>query len=225
MYKLAPSILSADFKRLGEQVKEAAQAGAEYIHIDVMDGMFVPSISFGMPVIKSIRSCTDKTFDVHMMVEEPGRYVKEMKEAGADLLCVHQEACRHLDRTVSEIRELGMKTGVAINPATPVEMLDCILDQVDLVLVMSVNPGFGGQNLIPYTLDKIRRLRETISARGLSVDIEIDGGVNPDNLLQVMDAGANVIVAGSAVFKGNVAENTSRFLESFREYGPLLSRL
>ncbi len=225
MYKLAPSILSADFKRLGEQVREAAQAGAEYIHIDVMDGMFVPSISFGMPVIKSIRSCTDKTFDVHMMVEEPGRYAGEMKEAGADLLCVHQEACRHLDRTVSEIRELGMKAGVAINPATPVEMLDCILDQVDLVLVMSVNPGFGGQKLIPYTLDKIRRLRETISARGLSVDIEIDGGVNPDNLLQVMDAGANVIVAGSAVFKGNVAENTGRFLESFREYGPLLSRL
>lgn len=218
MYILAPSILAADFKKLGEEVSCVADAGAEYIHIDVMDGMFVPSISFGMPVVKSLRSCTDKVFDVHMMVEEPGRYAKDMKEAGADLLCVHQEACCHLDRTIHQIKELGMKAGVALNPATPVSALEYVLDQVDMVLVMSVNPGFGGQKFIPYALEKIRTLHQMIEDRGLSVDIEVDGGVGLSNLSQVLDAGANVIVAGSAVFKGDASENTRQFVKAFQEY-------
>lgn len=214
-YILAPSILAADFSRLGEQVQTVAQAGAEYIHIDVMDGMFVPSISFGMPVMASIRSCTDKVFDVHMMVEEPGRYAADMKKAGADLLCVHQEACRHLDRTVHQIRDLGMKVGVALNPATPLETLDYILPEVDMVLLMSVNPGFGGQKFIPYTLEKMRRLCQMLRSRGLDVDIEVDGGVGPENVREVLAAGANIIVAGSAVFKGDAAENVRRMLGQF----------
>ncbi len=212
---LAPSILSADFGRLGQQVKEVSDAGAEYIHIDVMDGMFVPSISFGMPVIKSIRPCTDKVFDVHMMVEEPGRYAEEMKKAGADLVCVHQEACCHLDRTVSQIRELGMMAGVALNPATPVFTLDCILEKVDMVLLMSVNPGFGGQKLIPYTLEKVRQVRERLCVLGLEekVRIQIDGGVNLENVDKALKAGANVIVAGSAVFGGDAGKNVREFLK------------
>lgn len=218
MYVLAPSILAADFANLGQEVRRVADAGAEYIHIDVMDGMFVPSISFGMPVIKSIRPCTDKVFDVHMMVEEPGRYAEDMKKAGADLLCVHQEACKHLDRTVNQIRDLGMKAGVALNPATPVETLSCILPQVDMVLVMSVNPGFGGQKFIPYTLKKVEQLRRMIDVQGLSVDIQVDGGVGLQNVRDVLNAGANIIVAGSAVFGGDAAERTRQFLEIFEEY-------
>ena len=212
---LSPSILSADFGRLGQQVKEVSDAGAEYIHIDVMDGMFVPSISFGMPVIQSIRPLTDKVFDVHMMVEEPGRYAEAMKKAGADLLCVHQEACRHLDRTISQIRELGMMAGAALNPATPVFTLDCILEKVDMVLLMSVNPGFGGQKLIPYTLEKVRQVRERLGVLGLEekVRIQVDGGVNLENVEAVLDAGANVIVAGSAVFGGDAGGNAERFLK------------
>lgn len=217
---LAPSILAADFKRLGQQVSETADAGAEYIHIDVMDGMFVPSISFGMPVIKSIRSCTDKVFDVHMMVEEPGRYAGAMKEAGADLLCVHQEACCHLDRTIHQIRELGMKAGVALNPATPVSMLDCILEQVDMVLIMSVNPGFGGQKLLPYTMEKVRQVRDRLRELGKEeqIRIQVDGGVTLGNVDQAMEAGANVIVAGSAVFGGDAGANTREFLRKFEEF-------
>lgn len=218
MYVLAPSILAADFANLGQEVRRVADAGAEYIHIDVMDGMFVPSISFGMPVIKSIRPCTDKVFDVHMMVEEPGRYAEDMKRAGADLLCVHQEACKHLDRTVNQIKDLGMKAGVALNPATPAETLDCILPQVDMVLVMSVNPGFGGQKFIPYTLKKVEKLRRMIDSRGLSADIQVDGGVGLSNVRDVLNAGANIIVAGSAVFGGDAAEHTRQFLEIFEEY-------
>lgn len=217
MYILAPSILSADFAKLGEDVATVAREGAEYIHIDVMDGMFVPSISFGMPVIKSIRSCTDKVFDVHMMVEEPGRYAEDMKKAGADLLCVHQEACCHLDRTINQIKDLGMKVGVALNPATPIETLDCVLSQVDMVLIMSVNPGFGGQKFIPYTLDKVRRLREKIDARGLNVDIQVDGGVGLGNVKDVLTAGANIVVAGSAVFGGDAAANVRAFMQKFEE--------
>ena len=217
MYILAPSILSADFAKLGEDVATVAREGAEYIHIDVMDGMFVPSISFGMPVIKSIRSCTDKVFDVHMMVEEPGRYAEDMKKAGADLLCVHQEACCHLDRTINQIKDLGMKVGVALNPATPIETLDCALSQVDMVLIMSVNPGFGGQKFIPYTLDKVRRLREKIDARGLNVDIQVDGGVGLGNVKDVLTAGANIVVAGSAVFGGDAAANVRAFMQKFEE--------
>ena len=207
MYILAPSILAADFGNLRKEIQTVSEAGAQYIHIDVMDGMFVPSISFGMPVIQSVRSCTDKVFDVHMMVEEPGRYAADLKAAGADLLCVHQEACRHLDRTINQIKELGMKVGVALNPAT----------QVDMILLMSVNPGFGGQKFIPYTLDKIRKLRAMLNERGLQTDIQVDGGVGLGNVRELMDAGANVFVAGSAVYKNDAAANVKAFLEIFHE--------
>lgn len=218
MIILAPSILGADFKRLGEQIKEVDEAGAEYIHLDVMDGAFVPSISFGMPVIQSLRGCTDRFFDVHMMVEEPGRYVEAMKKAGADLICVHQEACAHLDRTVNQIKEAGMKAAVALNPATPIETLSCILPELDMVLIMSVNPGFGGQKFIPYTVEKIRRLRALCNEMGLSTRIEVDGGVTPENVRTVLEAGADVIVAGSAVFKGEPKKNVKAFLDIFEEF-------
>ena len=218
MIILAPSILGADFKRLGEQVQEVDRAGAPYIHLDIMDGTFVPSISFGMPLIESLRSCTNKTFDVHMMVEEPGRYVDDMKKAGADLICVHQEACTHLDRTINQIKEAGLMTGVALNPVTPVSTLSCILEQVDMVLIMSVNPGFGGQKFIPYTLGKIRELRNLCNEKGLATSIQVDGGISPANVRDVIEAGADVIVAGSAVFKGNPTENVKTFLDIFEEY-------
>lgn len=218
MLILSPSVLAADFSRLGEEVKTVADAGAQYIHLDVMDGAFVPSISFGMPVIEKLRPVTDKVFDVHMMVEEPGRYVADMKKAGADILCVHQEACLHLDRTINQIKEVGMKAAVALNPATPVETLSCILKEADMFLIMSVNPGFGGQKFIPYTLEKIRRLRGMLNEAGLNTDIEIDGGVSSKNVRQILDAGANVIVAGSAVFKNDPAVNTREFLDIFAEH-------
>ena len=218
MYILAPSILAADFSKLGEDVKTVADAGAEYIHLDVMDGAFVPSISFGMPVIEKLRGCTDKVFDVHMMVEEPGRYVQDMKKVGADLICVHQEACVHLDRTINQIKEAGCKVGVALNPATPVETLSCILDQVDMFLIMSVNPGFGGQKFIPYTVEKIKKLRKMLDDAGLKTDIQVDGGVTAANVRTLIEAGANVFVAGSAVFKNDAAANTKEFLEIFKEY-------
>ncbi|MDR7812535.1 ribulose-phosphate 3-epimerase [Lacrimispora sp.] len=218
MLKLAPSILAADFKILGQQVAEVSEAGAHYIHLDVMDGAFVPSISFGMPVIGSLRSCTDRIFDVHMMVEEPGRYINDFKEAGADLICVHAEACTHLDRTINQIKEAGLKAGVALNPATPLSVLDFILPEVDMVLIMTVNPGFGGQKFIPYTLDKVKALRRICRERNLETDIQVDGGVTCENVRELIEAGANVFVAGSAVFKGNAADNTKAFLKIFEEY-------
>ena len=217
-YKLAPSILAADFTRLGEQVRTVDEAGAQYIHLDVMDGAFVPSISFGMPVIKSLREITDKVFDVHMMVEEPGRYVEDMRRCGADLITVHAEACTHLDRVVNQIKEGGMRAGVAVNPATPLSVLDPILGELDMVLIMTVNPGFGGQKFIPYTMEKIRSLRRILTERGLAADIQVDGGISSANVREVLEAGANVFVAGSAVFGEDPGARTREFLDIFGEY-------
>lgn len=209
---LSPSILSADFSRLGEQVRELDEAGAQYVHIDVMDGMFVPSITFGLPVMKSIRGCTERIFDVHLMIEEPVRYIDDFVEAGADLITVHAEACRHLDRTIEAVREKGILAGVALNPATPLSQIEYILPWVDMVLIMTVNPGYGGQKLIPYTIQKVRDLKKMVDKQGLKTDIEVDGGINLDNVAEVMDAGANIIVAGSAVFQGDLTENVENFL-------------
>ena len=210
---LAPSILSADFTHLGDDILSVQRAGAKILHFDVMDGWFVPSISFGLPVLKSIRPLTDMFYDVHLMVQDAERFVDDFAKAGADGLTVHAEACTHLDRVLDEIHDHGLKTGVALNPATSLSVLDYVYDKTDMVLLMTVNPGFGGQKLIPVVLDKIRRLRAILDEKGLSTHIEVDGGVHDETIDSVLTAGANVIVAGSAVFKGNIEENYHR-LES-----------
>lgn len=208
--KIAPSILSADFARLGEAVAEAEAGGADWIHVDVMDGHFVPNLTIGPPVVKSLRRVTELPLDVHLMIEAPERYLEAFADAGATVLTVHQEACTHLHRTVERIRELGMRPGVAINPATPLSALEEILPYVDLVLVMTVNPGFGGQKYIPTSTEKVARMRRILQDRHLwGVELEVDGGIDPLTAPEVVEAGASVLVAGAAVYGGerSVAEN------------------
>ena len=213
---LAPSILSADFGVLKEQLELIDEAGAQYVHFDVMDGVFVPSISYGMPVLKSVRKYTDRLFDVHLMIVDPERYIKDFAEAGADIITVHAEACKHLDATIDLIKANGAMAGVALNPATPVATIKHVLDKVDMVLIMTVNPGFGGQKLIPYTIDKVRELVKLCNEVGAKIDIEVDGGINIDTIDDALDAGANIIVAGSAVFNGDVKANAEALLEKMR---------
>ena len=210
---LSPSILAADFTNLGREIKDVDDAGARYLHIDVMDGVFVPSISFGMPLIKSIRAATDIIFDVHLMIMDPIRYIKDFVDAGADLITFHIEATENPEEVIKEIRKYDKKVGISIKPNTPVSTLDPYLDKVDMILVMTVEPGFGGQKFIPATYDKVVELRNILKDKKLERDIEVDGGINLDNVKRILDAGANVIVAGSAVFRGDAADNTKRFLD------------
>lgn len=216
MYQLSPSILAADFANLSEQLFAVEEAGADMVHIDVMDGQFVPRISYGMPVIESIRRVTKLPFDVHLMVAEPYRFIEDFKECGADLLTVHAEACTHLHSTVTKIRQCGMKVGVAINPATPVEVLRHIIGEVDMVLVMTVNPGFGGQKFIPNMLKKPGMVKQLAVDEGVACpDIQVDGGITLFNVGEILKAGANNIVAGTSVFSGDIKANIAGFKEAF----------
>jgi len=215
MIKLAPSILSADFARLGEQIDEVARAGADYIHVDVMDGHFVPNITIGAPVVASIRPITSLPLDVHLMIEHPERYISEFAHAGADIITVHVEACPHLHKTIRLIKELGARAGVSLNPATPLGAVEEFLPHVDLVLIMSVNPGFGGQSFIPETLPRIASMRKMLDDRGLSAELEVDGGITADNAPEIVKAGATVLVAGNSVFKAK--EGISRAIRRLRE--------
>ena len=218
-YVLSPSILAADFKVLGQEMKKTEDNGAEYIHFDVMDGMFVPSISFGMPVVKSIRKESSLYFDVHMMVKDPERYVEEFQSCGADMITVHAEACRDLAETVKKIHETGADAGVAVNPDTPLSAVTDVMDQVEMILIMSVYPGFGGQKYIPESTERIRTLRRMLDEKGLEhVHIQVDGGINRATIDEVLAAGANIIVAGSAVFGSNIEQNVRELQEKISSY-------
>lgn len=218
MIKLSPSILACDYNILGTQVKEAYEAGAKYMHLDVMDGLFVPSISLGMPVIKSLRKATDVVFDTHLMINEPIRYIDDFVEAGSDIITFHLEATDKVEETINKIKAAKVRAGIVINPETPVEAIKPYLSMVDMVLIMSVHPGFGGQKYIPEATDKIRQARKLIDEAGYNIDLEVDGGVNLSNVKEVLEAGANVIVAGSAVFGNNITDSVKGFLKSFEEF-------
>jgi ribulose-phosphate 3-epimerase len=212
MVKIAPSILSADFSRLGEEIAAAEKAGADWIHVDIMDGHFVPNITIGPPVVKAVKKIASIPLDVHLMIEDPDKYIKAFANSGADIITVHEEASLHLHRTVQNIKECGVKAGVSINPATPASHIDFILPFVDMVLVMSVNPGFGGQKFIPEVLPKIEALKKMISERGLNVEIEVDGGVNIDNVADVVRAGADIVVMGNAFYNSTDYSETVRIV-------------